>query len=123
MGWYKKVLTLRIKEKVSPNSLKLSEHSIKNKTSIAETSKFFINIGLNLVSNIPKLKNLLNSFLKSRVINSSFLNLAKETEIVELFCNLSPNKNLGSHRIPKKNLENHLDSFQPPLTHLTNLSS
>ena len=61
----KSVVTLKFKDKKSPNSLFADSNIIVNKSSIAQTfSNFFVNVSLNIASKIPKAKSPLCKYLK-----------------------------------------------------------
>ena len=113
----KSVVTLKYKAKTSPNSLFVDSNIIANETSIAETfNNFFLNVGSNLASKIPKAKNPFCKYIKKRTLNSFFINLVKDTEIEKLIKNLKYNKSLGPHSITVKILKNHANDLKQSLT-------
>ena len=109
----KSVATLKSKTKTSPNSLFVHRNIIVNKTSIAETfNNFFVNVGSNFASKIPKAKNPFGKYLKKRVLNSFFITPLKDTEIEKPIKNLNHNKSLGQCNIPIKILKNHANDLK-----------
>ena len=96
---------------------------IVNKASIAETfNNFFVNVGSNFASKIPKAKNPFGKYLNKRVLNSFFITALKDTEIEKPIKNLNRNKSLGPCNIPIKILKNHANDLKQALAFLTNLS-
>ena len=62
LRWYKTLATLKSNSNTYPNSLFVNRYIITNITSIIETfDNFFVNVGSNLASKIPKMKTLLVS--------------------------------------------------------------
>ena len=119
----KSVVTLKSKANTSPNSLFVDRNIIADKTSIAKTfNNFFVNVGSNLESKIPKAKNPFDKYLKKRISNSFFINPVKDTEIEKLIKNLNQNKSLGPCSIPVKILKIYANDLKQPLAFLINLS-
>ena len=95
---------------------------IINKNCIAEIfNDFFVNVGSNLASKMPKGKRPFKIYLRKSVVNSFFINLVKESKIEKLINNLNQNKSLGRCNIPVKILQKHVDVLKQPLTYLINL--
>ena len=118
----KSIVTLKSKDKTTPNSLMVNGNVIINKNCIAEIfNDFFVNVGSNLSSKITKGKRLFKTF-KKECCNSFFINPVQESEIEKLINNLNQNKSLGPCSIPVKILQKHVDVLKQPLTYLINLS-
>ena len=96
---------------------------ITNKNCIAEIfNNFFVNVGSNLASRIPKGKRPFKTYLRKIAVNSFFINPVQESEIEKLISNLNKNKSLGPRSVPIKILQNHVDVLKQPLTYSINFS-
>ena len=103
--------------------LKYQSTIFTNKNCISEIfNDFFVNVGLNLASGIPRGKRTFKTYLSKRVVNSFSINPVQESEIEKLINNLNKNKSLGPCSIPVKILQNNIDVLKQPLTYLINLA-
>ena len=119
----KSIVTLKSKSKTSPKSLNIDGNCITNEKIIAENfNNFFVEIGSNLASKIPKAKKPFNVYLKNKLVNSFVLNPVDESEVVKLVNNINKNKSLGPNSIPISVLKRHIDVLKGPITFLINLS-
>ena len=96
----KSIVTLKSKDKTTPNSLMVNGNAITNRNCIAEIfSDFFV--GSNLASKIPKAKRIskgkrpFKTHLRKSVVNSFFINPVQESKIEKLMNNLNQNKTLA----------------------------
>ena len=97
----KSIVTLKSKDKTTPNSLMVNENVIINNNCIAEIfNDVFVNIGSNLASKIPKRKTSFKTYLRKSAVNSFFINPVQESEIEKLINNLNQNKSLSPCNIP-----------------------
>ena len=63
----------------------VNENIVTNKTCIAEIFiDFFVNVGSNLASRIPKGKRPFKTYLRKSVVNSVFINPVQESKIEKL---------------------------------------
>ena len=70
--WYgiKSMVALKSKDKTTPNSLMVNGNVITNKNCIAEIfNDFFVNVGSNLSSRIPKGKRHFKTYLRKSVVD------------------------------------------------------
>ena len=96
---------------------------VANKTCITEIfSDFFVNVGSNLASRIPKELRPFKTYLRKSVVKSIFINPVQESEIEKLINKLNKNKSLGPCSIPVKILQHHADVLKQPLAYSINLS-
>ena len=84
-------------------------------------SDFFVTVGSNLVSKIPKAKKSFNTYVMKNVVGSCFINPVEESKIEKLINNLNQNKSLDPFSIPVKILTNYIDILKQPLARLINL--
>ena len=77
----KSIVTLKPKDKATPNSLMVNGNVIINKNRIAEIfNDVFVNAGSNLASEIPKGKRPFKTYLGKSVVNSFFINPVQKSE-------------------------------------------
>ena len=113
----KSMVALKSKDKTTPNSLMVNGDVITNKNCIAGIfNDFFVNVGSNLLSRIPKGKRHFKTYLRKNAVESFFINPIQEPEIEELINNPNKNKSLGPCSIPVKILQNHIEVLKQPLT-------
>ena len=96
---------------------------ITNQQTVAkEFNNFFINVGPNLSSNIPKTNKIFTDYLKQPTKNSMFLTPTNPTEIYNTINNLNSSKAMDIYDIPVKLLKLGNDFISVQLANIFNHS-
>ena len=81
----RQLITLKSKNRICPNIVKVKGNYITNPTEIANAfNNFFINIGPNLTKTILDSSKPFKNFLKNRSLNSFLLKATSEDEVHKL---------------------------------------
>ena len=106
-----------------PSVFRADSHEIANPKEIANLfCKYFTNIGPNLASKIPASEKSHSSFLPPKLVNSIFLEVASEEEIIEICGNCRSGSAVGHKSLSMNLIKDSIDKIIFPITGVINLS-
>ena len=102
-----------------PSAFKADSHEIADPKEIAN---LFCNIGPNLASKIPASEKSHSSFLPPKLVNSIFLEVASEEEIIEICGTCRSGSAVGHDNLSMNLIKDSIDKIIFPITSIFNLS-
>ena len=106
-----------------PSVFRADSHEIADPKEIANLfCKYFTNIGPNLASKIPASEKSHSSFLPPKLVNSIFLEVASEEEIIEICGTCRSGSAVGHDSISMNLIKDSIDKIIFPITGIINLS-
>ena len=106
-----------------PSVFRADSHDVSNPKEIANLfCKYFTNIGPNLASKIPASEKSHSSFLPPKLLNSIFLEVASEEEIIEICATCCSGTAVGHDNISMNLIKDSIDKIIFPITSIINLS-
>ena len=106
-----------------PSTFRADSHEIADPKEIANLfCKYFTNIGPNLASKIPASEKSHSSFLPPKLVNSIFLEVASEEEIIEICGTCRSGSAVGHDSISMNLIKDSIDKIIFPITGIINLS-
>ena len=106
-----------------PSVFRADSHEISDPKEIANFfCKYFTNIGPNLASKIPASENSHSSFLPPKLLNSIFLEVTTEEEIIEICRTCRSGSAVGHDNISMNLIKDSIDKIIFPITSIINLS-
>ena len=117
------LITLKSKNRICPNIVKVKGTYITNPTEIANAfNNFFINIGPNLTKTILDSSKPFKNFLKNSSLNSFLLKATSEDGVHKLISQLNRGKALGPLSISVTTLKGNVNILSSPLSFIINRS-